>query len=203
MEAVMPHALLANGEYLALGVEAAAILNLLDEARRRIDQDVDAAKKCIDRAAALVCGRRANQRSVFDFNASARSGLVPWQMRRIVRHIDVNLANPISTEDLADLVRLSRGYFSKAFGRSFGLSPHRYVIGCRIERAKTLMVDGDESLSQISAACGLRDQAHLSRLFRQATGHTPHQWRCEQRQLIAQSSQATQRLVDRDARAAA
>jgi AraC-like DNA-binding protein len=199
----MPHALLANGEYLALGVEAAAILNLLDEARRRIDHNVDAARECIDRAAALVCGRRANQRSVLDSDASARSGLVPWQMRRIVRHIDRNLEARISTEDLADLVRLSRGYFSKAFGRSFGLSPHRYVIGCRIERAKTLMVEGDQSLGQISAACGLRDQAHLSRLFRQVTGQTPNQWRREQRQLVVQSSQATQRLAGLDARAAA
>jgi AraC-like DNA-binding protein len=82
---------------------------------------------------------------------------------------------PVDT--LAKLVSLSPSYFCRAFKESFGETPHAFVIRRRVERARTLMLTTSESLSQIALACGLVDQAHLCRCFRQVTGMTPGAWR--------------------------
>jgi AraC family transcriptional regulator len=46
-----------------------------------------------------------------------------------------------------------------------------------MELAQQLILKTDERLSHIALLCGLADQAHLTRLFRRATGSTPGHWR--------------------------
>ena len=104
-------------------------------------------------------------------------GLAPWQTGRLKAYVAENLASPIAIDELSDLVKLSTSYFSTAFKVTFGMSPHNYVVSQRIDRAKHLMLNTDELLCDIALACGLADQAHLSRLFRRLTGTTPSAWR--------------------------
>lgn len=106
-----------------------------------------------------------------------RGGLATWQARWTARHIELHLDQTISVADLAALVRLSRTHFSCAFRRTFGTSPHTYVLERRIARAKQLMLETDMPLSEIACACGMCDQAHLSRLFRRFEGSSPLLWR--------------------------
>lgn len=108
---------------------------------------------------------------------SAKGGLAGWQLHRVVRHVDDNLAHPLACRDLAMVARLSTGHFSRAFKTSMGEPPHAYVIRQRIRRAQRLMLQTDDALSQIACTCGLTDQAHLTRLFRRAVGTTPKVWR--------------------------
>jgi AraC-like DNA-binding protein len=109
--------------------------------------------------------------------AAHRGGLVPWQARRVAALVDERLDSPLHVSDLASAVRLSNHHFTRAFKASFGQTPYAYVLSRRMERAKALMVDGAEPLSQIALACGLSDQAHLSRLFRRIVGVSPNAWR--------------------------
>jgi transcriptional regulator GlxA family with amidase domain len=98
-------------------------------------------------------------------------------MRAVRNYIDERLGGPLRVTDLAKLVSLSVSYFSRAFRDSCGELPHAYIVRMRIQRAQTLMLTTSSSLSQIAYACGLVDQAHLCRCFRQATGTTPGAWR--------------------------
>ncbi|WP_246704605.1 AraC family transcriptional regulator [Rhizobium sp. P32RR-XVIII] len=107
----------------------------------------------------------------------AVGGLAPWQVNRLKRFIEENLSNSISLDDLAQLVKLSTSYFSAAFKVSFGTSPHNFILSRRVEHAKHKMAHTDAPLSEIALDCGLADQAHLSRIFRRATGMTPSAWR--------------------------
>ena len=100
-----------------------------------------------------------------------------FRSRKTRDHIERHLENPIAVIELADLVSLSIGYFCRAFKESFGDTPHAYIMQMRLERAQELMLTTADPLSQIALACGLSDQAHLSRLFRQAMGETPSVWR--------------------------
>jgi transcriptional regulator GlxA family with amidase domain len=106
-----------------------------------------------------------------------RQGLAPWQVRRVLAHIDANLSTPIRNEDLAAVARLSTSHFNVAFRNSVGESPHEYVIRRRVERAQGLMLSTDKPLSDIAAECGLADQPHLTRLFRRIVGESPAAWR--------------------------
>jgi AraC-like DNA-binding protein len=86
---------------------------------------------------------------------------------------------------MSGIVQRSEAHFARAFKKTFGLSPHAYVLQRRLEQASHLMLVSDNSLCDIALACGMTDQAHLCKIFRQMTGQTPAAWRRERRALIA------------------
>jgi AraC family transcriptional regulator len=110
-------------------------------------------------------------------NTDVRGGLAPWQQRKIARYLRDHLARAVRLEELAEQVPLSVSHFCRAFKASFGTTPHTYINGMRIKLAQQLMQTTQEPLSQIALACGLADQAHLSKLFRRCVGETPSAWR--------------------------
>ncbi|MGH6910720.1 MAG: helix-turn-helix domain-containing protein [Phenylobacterium sp.] len=149
-------------------LEATEILDVLGQA---IGRDLDAA-----RAAALQLVRlltpKASTRSL-----PARGGLAPWQKQKIDRYLADHIEEPILVETLADELPLSVSHFCRAFKETFGETPHAHVMRLRLERAQHLMLATREPLSQIAAACGLTDQAHLSKLFRRHLAESPRTWR--------------------------
>jgi len=107
----------------------------------------------------------------------ARRGLADWQLRRVTEHIEQHLDTPITSDALAGSINVSTGHFFRAFKAAVGETPHHYVIRQRLRRAQILMLETDDPLSNIASACGLTDQAHLTRLFRRFIGTTPLAWR--------------------------
>lgn len=105
------------------------------------------------------------------------SGLSEWQRKKIIRYIDENVDTRLRVSDLSEQVRLSVSRFSKGFNVTFGRPPYDYVLSRRIEAAKYLIASTQEPLSQIAHACGLSDQAHLSKVFKRLVGTTPLKWR--------------------------
>jgi AraC family transcriptional regulator len=152
---------------------AVEVDRLLEDVRAALDYNLDIAAEAAGRLAAILV-RKLHEDSR---PAPARGGLAPWQKRKIQAYIGDRLEEPLLLGDLAKVVSLSISYFSRSFKQSFGEPPHAYIIRARINRAQTLMMTTCESLSQIALACGLLDQAHLCRRFRQVTGTTPGAWR--------------------------
>jgi AraC family transcriptional regulator len=106
-------------------------------------------------------------------NEYARSALAPWQLRSAYEFIEENLgANP-SISEVAKQCRLSSSYFSGAFKRACGFSPHRRLMKRRLERAKELMEVSSFTLAQIAQTCGFVDQSHFSRFFLKSEGCSP------------------------------
>lgn len=131
------------------------------------------AQEPLERAAALLRTVQPRRRPA----AEPKGGLAPWQIRKVSAHIEANLGQPLRSGDLARLVRLSPGHFSRTFRSSFGCSPLQYVMRRRVERAQRLMLSTDTPLAQIALDCGLADQAHFSRVFRKVVGVSPRAWR--------------------------
>jgi AraC family transcriptional regulator len=104
-------------------------------------------------------------------------GLAPWQLRLARDTINANLEEELSLEQLAHECRLSVTHFAKAFARSTGISPHRWLMQRRVDVAKDLMLTTDSSLVEISLKCGFSDQSHFTKVFAEATGKTPGRWR--------------------------
>ncbi len=157
---------------------AASVAVLLDNARLALGSDHAAAESWIVRASAMVRAE-ADGRNVDGQGRvrPARGGLAPWQLRRAMAHIDAGLATSIRVRDFNQITGLSTSYFARAFKISVGESVHAYILRRRIEHARELMPATNESLAQIACACGLSDQAHLSRLFRRIVGVSPFVWR--------------------------
>jgi AraC family transcriptional regulator len=106
----------------------------------------------------------------------ARGGLAPWQERRAKEMIAANL-DGVQVKELARECRLSSAHFSRAFRRSVGMAPHRWLIEQRVVRSKEKLRDDGLSLSDVAMECGFSDQSHLTRVFRQAVGVSPGAWR--------------------------
>nr|WP_217650510.1 AraC family transcriptional regulator [Spirulina major] len=104
-------------------------------------------------------------------------GLPPPHLRKILDYIEAHLDQEIRLEALAQLLGMSQFHFSRLFKQSIGLSPHRYLIQQRIERAKHLLKQTDQAIVDIALSCGFNSHSHLSKQFRQVTGITPKAYR--------------------------
>jgi AraC family transcriptional regulator len=160
------------------------VVTLLNDADRELGQTQEAAKSSIARAASILMAE-IGRSAALPAPCEGVARLLPWQASRVREYIERNIAQPIKVSDLSTLVFRTEAHFSRAFKRSFGHTPHAYVLRRRIEVASQLMIESSTPLSQIALKCGFNDQAHLCKQFRKHTGATPAAWRRAQ---MSQSS---------------
>jgi AraC family transcriptional regulator len=101
------------------------------------------------------------------------NGLPKYKLRRLIDYIDNHMADNLSLAELASIVGMSQYYFSRLFKQSMGLTPHQYIIQCRVERAKQLLLREDRSIVDIAHTVGFSDQSHLTYHFKRLLGVTP------------------------------
>ena len=106
-----------------------------------------------------------------------RGGLAGWQRKRVIDFMETHLAENISLNVLADLVRLSPYHFLRSFKQSFGEPPYRYWTGRRIERAKASLANPRASITEIAFDVGFSGTSAFSATFRRITGQTPTDYR--------------------------
>jgi len=88
-----------------------------------------------------------------------------------------------SADELLDVRQLARVanvhpvYLSQAFRMSYGESLSQFVRRKRVERTVTFLRETDKSLIQIALESGFCDQSHFCRVFRNATGFSPREFR--------------------------
>jgi AraC family transcriptional regulator len=110
--------------------------------------------------------------------ASPRSGgLALWQQKRVAEFIEAQLDSRISVAQMAELVHLSPYHFSRAFKQSFGVPPHRYHMGRRVEAAKGLLGGTATPVTEIALRLGFSEASSLSAGFRRLTGLSPSEYR--------------------------
>ena len=109
--------------------------------------------------------------------ARLRGGLAPWQQKKAIELLSENLDGDLSLADVAAECGLSAGHFSRAFARSMGTSPHRWLAAQRVNKAKELLTESRLSLTEIANVSGFGDQSHFTRVFSQAMGVSPGAWR--------------------------
>jgi transcriptional regulator of acetoin/glycerol metabolism/AraC-like DNA-binding protein len=107
----------------------------------------------------------------------ARGGLSAGALRRVCEFVDSHLEDSISLGALAAQAHLSPYHFAREFRHSTGVSPHRYVLEQRVQRAQELLLQTDLSLASIASAAGFSDQGHFSRQFRALVSTTPSRYR--------------------------
>lgn len=101
------------------------------------------------------------------------AGLSPGRLARVTRHVEDHLAEPLTVAGLAALAHASEFHFSRLFRAATGSSPHQYVLGRRVARARELLTGTDLPVSAVAARCGFADAGHLTRHVRRAFGTTP------------------------------
>ena len=104
-------------------------------------------------------------------------GLSKYKLRQAVNYINEHLDQNLTLAEIANAVRMSPNYFASLFKQSTGITPHQYVMKCRIEKAKQLLRHQELALVEICQEVGFTSQSHFTRVFRQHTKTTPKAYR--------------------------
>jgi AraC family transcriptional regulator len=100
----------------------------------------------------------------------ARGMLGQGLLEQLKDYILAHLEEPVEVTTLANLARRSPFHFSRVFTRTVGVSPHRYIVHLRLQRAIELVREGRYGLAEVAARTGFADQSHLSRWVRRVHG---------------------------------
>jgi AraC family transcriptional regulator len=99
------------------------------------------------------------------------------QIDSLLDYIDSSLGEPLTLDGLAERAAVSRAHFVRRFRAATGVSPHRYLVLRRIEKAKLLLRGSSLPLADIALSVGFSSQSHFTQVFHLATGQTPSQFR--------------------------
>ncbi|MEM8778263.1 MAG: AraC family transcriptional regulator [Cyanobacteria bacterium P01_G01_bin.49] len=94
------------------------------------------------------------------------------QLSQVIDYINSNLDQKITLAQLAKVVQLSEFHFGRLFEQTTDTSPHQYHLQCRVERAKSLLLQGI-AIAQVAQTVGFSSQGHLNYHFKRLVGVTP------------------------------
>lgn len=100
--------------------------------------------------------------------------------KRIEEAIDYIRKHMSETIDLETMVRstcLSKDHFIRLFKKETGLTPQKYIIKKKLERAQLMLVTQETTTKNIALALGYEDLSYFCRLFKKETGTTPQDYR--------------------------
>ena len=109
-------------------------------------------------------------------HGSARSfkhKLPKWRLRHVCDYIDAHLDHDLSLTDLAGVAGFSVPHFKVLFHGAVGMSPHRYVVERRVERARQLLLEGTQTMGDIALEAGFTHRSHMARCVRRVLGISP------------------------------
>ena len=87
--------------------------------------------------------------------------------------MDANIREPISQEELASYVGLSRRQLQRLFQRYVSCTPSNYYLKIRLQRARQLLRQTGHSIVEISVSTGFVSSSHFSKAYKEMYGHSP------------------------------
>ena len=101
------------------------------------------------------------------------TGMSERALSQAVDYINDNLSQKLTLAEIAEAAHMSPYHFARSFKKGTGLSPHRYVIQRRVERAKALLANTDLTIAEVARAVGFANHSHLSSHVRRRLGVSP------------------------------
>ncbi|MBD2516490.1 helix-turn-helix transcriptional regulator [Nostoc sp. FACHB-973] len=102
-----------------------------------------------------------------------KNGLSRRQLQQVIDYIQEHLDQNLGLTELAALIPMSPHYFSQLFKQSTGMTLHKYVIHCRVQRAYELLLKREMPISEIAHLVGFASQSHLNFHCKRLMGVTP------------------------------
>lgn len=98
-------------------------------------------------------------------------------LQKAIRFITQNINQPITVDDVARHVNLSKSYFSAYFKNTLGFSVGAFIRRCKLEEGRHLLLYTNKSLAVISSYLCFSSQSHFQTAFKKQFGMTPMQYR--------------------------
>ncbi|WFP62124.1 AraC family transcriptional regulator [Mesorhizobium sp. WSM4904] len=111
---------------------------------------------------------------------NAKGGLSAKHTRQVQEFLGQNFSRKLSLAEMAAICDLSAYHFARAFSKTFGVPPHQYVLGLRLDFAEKLLVDRRMSITDIADLSGFSSQSHFTTMMKKYRNATPQQVRARQ-----------------------
>lgn len=126
-----------------------------------------------------MTGRLYTALALFMHNAtkSTESTSVNQYVQKGIEYISANYSYPITVEDIASYVGLSRSHLFRSFETVLGQSPKEYLTEFRMKQACYLLEHSSLSVTAIAISVGFDNSLYFSKTFHRANGLSPREYR--------------------------
>ena len=162
---------------LAIGAGRLFFLRPEIEERERLEQEFEAACDRCGRAEELFQCLSRLQREQLEIVRQRRHSDATRPIRMAKQYVQQHYSQPITLEDVCEVVGFSSSYFSALFKKETGEGFAKYLTRVRMERAKELLQQTSLPVSEICAQVGYSDLKHFTQNFKKETNLNPGQYR--------------------------
>ena len=99
------------------------------------------------------------------------------RLGEVLSYIDRHYSEPITIPQLLRVAHMSQSTLMRTFQRVFQHAPIDYLIRVRIQKARELLADQEQRITDIALACGFNDSNYFTRQFRRVSGQSPRDYR--------------------------
>lgn len=101
----------------------------------------------------------------------------PSHVHRLCEYLTEHYSEPITLNQLADLVHLNKSYLVRLFRKETGISPVEYLIRVRMDSARSLLLKTDANIATVAELCGYKNVPFFITCFKRRFGVPPAQFR--------------------------
>ncbi len=99
------------------------------------------------------------------------------KIRPVVAFIEKNYKSPVSLDEMAELIDVSKSYLCRVFKQAYSITPVTFLLNYRISKAKQLLISTDMKVRLLAAECGFNDTSYFCMMFKKSEGMTPEEFR--------------------------
>ncbi|MGZ4134377.1 MAG: bifunctional transcriptional activator/DNA repair enzyme AdaA, partial [Tumebacillaceae bacterium] len=96
---------------------------------------------------------------------------------RVMRHVEAHFAEPLSLTTLAEEFHVSPYHLHHIFKKVTGRTPGDYLLAMRLDTAKHLLTETEQSITEIAGTVGYSNMAHFSSVFQKHVEMSPTAYR--------------------------
>lgn len=111
-------------------------------------------------------------------------GIAPPKLIEATTLIEANISEPISLDEMAQLLDISRRQLERLFKNNLECTPSRYYLRVRLERARQLLKQTSMPIVEVASVCGFVTGPHFSKCYKDQWGISPRQERLNQVDLL-------------------
>ena len=98
-------------------------------------------------------------------------------IKKVIQYLKRNFNQPIKIKDMAKQISVSERTFMRYFKKTTGELPNQYLQKLRVEKAKQLLLNTQDSFEYITYCVGYSNSSSFRRLFKKLTGLNPKEYR--------------------------
>jgi AraC-like DNA-binding protein len=162
--------------------ELMVVAELTDAATRRGDLALEEAGLLMAARFVAIAGKAGGARSApGDRKPAINPARDRWRAVEAALWLEAHAHEAVDLDRVSGEAGLSPFHFLRLFARVLGVTPHQYLVRCRLRHAARLLADPARSITGIALDVGFADLSNFVRTFRRAAGVSPRAFRCAAR----------------------